>query len=78
MAFIMFDLAGRLFIGRQCLPHLADERFKKKYGMSFSAFEKKNLVKEKGFSWEVEKDAMEGSVWGHPLFPPLGLMLKVK
>lgn len=27
--------------------------------MNFTEFEKKNLVKEKGFSWEVEKDTME-------------------
>ena len=44
------------------LYKFTDERLKKKYGMSFSEFEKKNLVKEKGFSWEVEKDAME---WEH-------------
>ena len=47
---------------RIVLYKLTDERFKKKYGMNFSEFEKKNLVKEKGFSWEVEKDAME---WEH-------------
>lgn len=41
------------------LYKLTDERFKKKYGMSFEDFEKLNLVKEKGFSWDVEKDAME-------------------
>lgn len=32
--------------------------------MSFEEFEKKNIVKEKGFSWDVEKDAME---WEHAL-----------
>ena len=47
---------------RLVLYKLTDERFKKKYGMNFTEFEKKNLVKEKGFSWEVEKDAME---WEH-------------
>ena len=47
---------------RIVLYKLTDERFKKKYGMKFPEFEKKNLVKEKGFSWEVEKDAME---WEH-------------
>ena len=47
---------------RIVLYKLTDERFKKKYGMNFPEFEKKNLVKEKGFSWEVEKDAME---WEH-------------
>lgn len=46
------------------LYKLTDERFKKKYGMDFSAFEKRNLVKEKDFSWEVEKDAME---WEHAM-----------
>ena len=47
---------------RLVLYRLTDERFKKKYKMNFTEFEKKNLVKEKGFSWEVEKDAME---WEH-------------
>lgn len=39
---------------RIVLYKLTDERFKKKYGMNFTEFENKNLVKEKGFSWEVE------------------------
>ncbi|WP_141267003.1 hypothetical protein [Thermodesulfovibrio sp. Kuro-1] len=43
---------------------LIDEKMKKKYGMSFEEFDKKNIVKEKGFSWDVEKDAME---WEHAL-----------
>ena len=30
--------------------------------MGFEEFEKKNVVKEKNFSWEVESDAME---WEH-------------
>ncbi len=47
---------------RLVLYRLTDEQFKKKYGMNFTEFEKKNLVKEKGFSWEAEKDAME---WEH-------------
>lgn len=44
------------------LYKFTDERLKKKYGMSFSEFEKKNVVKEKDFSWDVERDAME---WEH-------------
>ncbi|MFN3481346.1 MAG: hypothetical protein ACK415_13305 [Thermodesulfovibrionales bacterium] len=44
------------------LYKLTDERLKKKYGMSFKEFEEKNMVKEKDFSWEVEKDAMD---WEH-------------
>jgi len=47
---------------RLVLYRLTDERFKKKYGMSFAEFEVKNVVKEKDFAWEVEKDAME---WEH-------------
>ena len=41
---------------------LIDEKMKKKYGMEFEEFEKRNVVKEKNFSWEVESDAME---WEH-------------
>ena len=32
--------------------------------MEFEEFEKKNVVKEKNFSWEVESDAME---WEHAI-----------
>ncbi|GFP18730.1 hypothetical protein HKBW3S03_00235 [Candidatus Hakubella thermalkaliphila] len=35
-----------------------DRGFQKKYGVSFEEFEEKNVVKKKGFSWEVESDAM--------------------
>ncbi len=44
------------------LYKFTNERLKKKYGMSFNEFEEKNIVKEKDFSWEVEKDAMD---WDH-------------
>ena len=44
------------------LYKLTDEKLKKKYGMSFKDFEKRNMVKEKGFSWDIENDAME---WEH-------------
>ena len=59
---------------RIVLYKLTDERFKKKYGMNFSEFEKKNLVKEKGFSWEVEKDAME---WEHAVEGLVSLQEKI-
>lgn len=32
--------------------------------MSFQEFEKKNLVAEKGFSWEIEQDSMN---WEHTI-----------
>ncbi len=47
---------------RLVLYKLIDERLKKKYSMSFIEFDKRNLVAEKGFSWEVEQDAMN---WEH-------------
>lgn len=47
---------------RLLLHKLKDEQMKKKYGMSFEEFDAKNIVKEKEFSWDVEKDAME---WEH-------------
>lgn len=43
---------------------MVNESMKKKYGMRFSDFESRNIVKEKGFSWEVESDAME---WEHAI-----------
>lgn len=39
-----------------------NEKMTKKYGMSFSEFEKMNLVEKENFSWEIESDAME---WEH-------------
>ncbi len=47
---------------RLALFKLTDEKFRKKYGMSFKEFEEKNLVAEKGFSWGVEQDSMN---WEH-------------
>lgn len=44
------------------LYRLVDEHLKKKHGMSFEEFEERNIVRDKGFSWEVEKDAMD---WEH-------------
>lgn len=37
---------------------------KKKYNMSFEEFERMGIVKEKGYSWDVENDAME---WEHAI-----------
>jgi hypothetical protein len=38
---------------------LIDNRFQKKYGMTFDEFEKRNIIKQKGFSFEVESDYHE-------------------
>ncbi|WP_297212266.1 MULTISPECIES: hypothetical protein [Thermodesulfovibrio] len=58
------EMALNEYRRRIVLYRLIDEKMKKKYGMSFEEFEKKNIVKEKGFSWDVEKDAIE---WEHAL-----------
>ena len=47
---------------RLILYKLTDEQLKKKYKMDFKDFEEKNIVKKKGFSWDVEQDAMH---WEH-------------
>lgn len=38
---------------------LIDHRFQKKYGMTLDEFEKRNVIKEKDFSFEVESDYHE-------------------
>jgi hypothetical protein len=38
---------------------LIDYRLQKKYGMTFDEFEEKEVIKEKGFSFEVESDYHE-------------------
>ena len=41
---------------------LKNEEFQKKYGMNFEEFSRRNVVKDRNFSWQVEADAME---WEH-------------
>jgi hypothetical protein len=38
---------------------LTDRLLTSKYGMSFQDFEAKEMVKARGYSWEVESDAQE-------------------
>lgn len=47
---------------RLVLYKFTDEQLKKKYKMSFKEFDEKNVVRKKGFSWDVEQDAMN---WEH-------------
>lgn len=37
---------------------LTNRVLRRKYGMTYEEFEAHNLVKERGYSWEVESDAM--------------------
>jgi len=41
-----------------------DELMKKKYGMTYEEFDRKNMVKRHNFSWPVEEDAMK---WEHAI-----------
>lgn len=46
------------------LRHLGQYRrvdllMQKKYGITFDEFVSRKIVKEKGYTWEVEKDAMD-------------------
>ncbi len=38
---------------------IIDHRFQKKYGMTLYEFEERNILKEKGFSFEAESDYHE-------------------
>ena len=38
---------------------MTDDFFRKKYGMDFENFEKKNLVQKENYSFEVESNAQE-------------------
>ncbi len=49
---------------RLALFKLTDEKFRKKYGMSFQEFDKKNLVAKKDFAWDIELDSMN---WEHAI-----------
>ena len=49
---------------RLLLYKMVDEKMQKKYNMSFEEFEKRCIVEEKGYPWEVENDAME---WEHAI-----------
>jgi hypothetical protein len=42
--------------------HRANNMLSEKYGMSFEEFTVQRVVKQKGYTWEVEKDAMDWEV----------------
>jgi hypothetical protein len=46
---------------RRRLTHysLTDRQFTQKYKMSFEAFERQQLTKQHGYTWEVESDAID-------------------
>ena len=54
---------------------LVDNRFQKKYGVTLDEFEKRNIIKEKGFSFEVESDYHE---WDSALDAINALKVKIE
>jgi hypothetical protein len=52
-------LLMRDYMRRLTRYRMTDDFFKKKYGMDFAGFDKKNLVQKEDYSFEVESDAQE-------------------
>ncbi|MCD6401346.1 MAG: hypothetical protein J7L73_05390 [Anaerolineales bacterium] len=53
------SLLMRDYVRRLTRYRMTDDFFKKKYAMDFSDFEKKGIIQEKNYSFEVESDAQE-------------------
>ncbi len=50
------------YLRRLAHYHQADRVLSQKYGMSFQDFVAREVVKQKEYSWEVEKDEMDWEV----------------
>ena len=55
----LVEMLRREYLRKLMRYRLTDEFFRKKYGMTYEAFEKENVVAKRDFSWEVESDAQE-------------------
>ena len=53
------SLLMRDYMRRLTRYRMTDDFFKKKYAMDFAEFERKSLIREKNYSFEVESDAQE-------------------
>jgi hypothetical protein len=53
------EMLERDYLRKLTRYKLIDESFRKKYGMTYEEFERKNIVAEKNYSWDVESDAQE-------------------
>jgi len=50
------------FMRRLGRYHRTNSVLSEKYGMTFEEFTAQRVVKQKGYTWEVEKDAMEWEI----------------
>ncbi|MBU0491341.1 MAG: hypothetical protein KKA73_19320 [Chloroflexi bacterium] len=53
------SLLGAEYRRRLSRYSLTDRRLRAKYGMPFDEFERQEVVKQRGYSWDVESDAVE-------------------
>ena len=53
------EVFRRDYLRRLTRYRMMDDSYKKKYGMTFDSFQKANIVKKQGYSFEVESDAHE-------------------
>ena len=53
------EMLERDYLRKLTRYKLTDEALRKKYGMTYDEFERKNIVAEKSYSWDVESDAHE-------------------
>ncbi len=55
----LYNLLRAEYLRRLNYYRRVDYRLRQKYGMSFEEFMGKRMLKEYGYTWEVETDAME-------------------
>lgn len=53
------EVFRRDYLRRLTRYKITDDFYKKKYGMDFESFNKANIVKKYGYTFEVESDAQE-------------------
>ena len=58
----LLEMFRNEFLRKLAKYKLTDESLRKKYGISFEEFERKNIVAGRNYSWEVESDAQEWEV----------------
>ena len=53
------EVLRRDYVRRLTRYRMTDDFYKKKYRMDFETFQKKNIVKKQGYTFEVESDSQE-------------------
>jgi len=53
------EVLRRDYVRRLTRYRMTDDFYRKKYRMDFETFQKKNIVKKQGYTFEVESDSQE-------------------